>query len=172
MADRLPLVQERPDPATLQQYVDWVLGMQHKVETVVAAVHSRGVVIRDLHPSNLIVRPDGHVVLIDLEIATSVDDARRQSLADPHFLAPGETTGAAIDEYALACLRIFLFLPLTALVALSPGRAAALATVVKNSHPVPPGFLDDAVATIEAAWGGGERHVDAPTEPPLRDPIV
>ncbi|HET7734480.1 MAG TPA: class III lanthionine synthetase LanKC [Nocardioidaceae bacterium] len=168
VADRLPLVQEDPGPGELREYAAWVLDMVGKVEAVVASVHSRGVVIKDLHPSNLIVQPDGTVVLIDLEVASTADDPGRQSLADPHFLAPAGISGAAIDAYALACLRIFLFLPLTALVALSPGHAAELANVVRRSFPVPDDFLDEAVTTIEAAWGAGDRHPDAPTEPPVR----
>lgn len=168
MVDRLPIVRESADRELLQEYTDWAVEMQLKVETLIALVHSRDVVIGDLHPSNLIVRPDGSVVLIDLEVASTAAESRRQSLADPHFMAPGGLRGVAIDEYALACLRIFLFLPLTAVIALSPGRARELAAAVKQAYPVPPEFLDEAVTAIGRAWGTGPRNPEAPAEPPLR----
>jgi serine/threonine protein kinase len=38
-----------------------------EVERAVAAVHDRGVIIGDLHSDNMLVSPDGHVVLIDFE---------------------------------------------------------------------------------------------------------
>jgi hypothetical protein len=167
MVDRLPLAMEDQDASALEDYTAWAMDMVARVEATIEEVHARGIVVGDLHPSNIIVRPDGRVALIDLEVACPVSEARRQPLADPHFLAPSGVSGFDIDRYALACLRLFVFVPLTALVALNPQKARELAEVVKHTFPVPPEFVDAAVRTIADAWEKTARHPDAPTAAPL-----
>jgi len=70
-------------------------------------VHERGIVLGDLHPSNVLVQADGQIVLIDLEIASHVSEKLRPTLADPGFASPPGVMGFDIDLYALACLRLF-----------------------------------------------------------------
>lgn len=167
MADRLPIAIEHPDSSAVAEYAAWAMGMLARVEETIEAVHARGIVVGDLHPSNIIVRPDGRIGLIDLEVACPASEARRQPLADPHFLAPSGISGFDIDRYALACLRLFMFFPLTALVALSPEKARELAAAVTQTYPVPPEFVEAAVRTIADAWEKTVRHPDAPTAAPI-----
>ncbi|MGH3829694.1 MAG: class III lanthionine synthetase LanKC [Pseudonocardiaceae bacterium] len=144
------LVAHEGDERTVAEYTSWALGIQGKVEQAVAAVHERGVVIGDLHPSNVLLRPDERVVLIDFEVAAPVEEGRRQTLANPGFAAPRGCTGFDIDRYALACLRLFFFLPLTMLFALDRAKANDLAAVISELFPVPASFLDEAVTVITA----------------------
>jgi len=117
-------------------------------------VHGRGVVLGDLHPSNALLEDDGRIVLIDLEIASDVSENLPQALADPAFGAPAGMSGFAIDDYALACLRLFVFLPLTHLIAREPAKARQLADEIPKLFPaVPAAFLDEAVRVIERAHG-------------------
>lgn len=169
MAERLPLAQEDPSPEAVADYATWALATMQLVEAAVASVHERGVVIGDLHPFNVLVRPDGRIALIDLEVAAPVAQARRQPLADPHFVAPSAVTGFDIDRYALACMRLFLFMPLTALIALAPWKTEDLAGAIAESFPVPRDWLDDAVRTITRAWeaSGGRPGSTRPAAGPL-----
>lgn len=148
IVERNPLVALDADPGAAAEYATWACDVQGKVEHAVARVHDRGVVIGDLHPFNVLLRPDGEVVLIDFEIASAVEEGRRQSLADPGFAAPADRAGFDIDRYALACLRLFLFLPLTTLLGLDRSKAIELAGVIAEQFPVPPAFLDEAVRVI------------------------
>ena len=59
-----------------------------------------------------------------------------------------------MDRYALACLRLALFLPLTSLLALDRRKAAHLADVVAEQFPVDRAFLDAAVDEITAGADG------------------
>ncbi|RST13270.1 lantipeptide synthetase [Streptomyces sp. WAC05374] len=161
--DRFPLVGPRTDDAALARHTAWALDVYERVERAVTAVHDRGVVIGDLQPSNIMVRPDGRVVLIDFEGAADVAEGRRQILGTQGFTAPRERRGFAVDAYALACLKIFLFLPLTGLFGLEPGKAAQLAREAARTFPVPRSFFDDAVRTLTA---GAPAPVGA--EPRLR----
>jgi class III lanthionine synthetase len=132
-------------------YASWALGIIDRVERAVQAVHGRGIVLGDLHPSNVIVRPNGQVVLIDLEGGWEVGTERRQTLAASGFAAPRGCTGVDVDRYALACMRLWMFLPLTALVGRDPAKAGELAADIALLFGVSPDWLAAAVAVLAAA---------------------
>lgn len=150
LVERYPLIRDGFDAGAAAEYRRWAMDVCARVEQAVGAVHDRGVVLGDLHPHNVLLSADDTVKLIDFEGAAPVEEARRQALADPGFLAPPECTGFAIDRYALACLRLFLFLPLTNLLAIDRAKAAGLAEVIRDQFDVPAAFLDEAVRTITA----------------------
>ncbi|WP_369216881.1 class III lanthionine synthetase LanKC, partial [Streptomyces flavofungini] len=150
-AHRHPLRTSAPEAADIAGYTRWALRMYRAVEEAVDAVHGRGVVFNDLHLFNIMVAPDEESVsLLDFEAATTVGEAGRQVVAHPGFVAPRDRTGTGVDRYALACLRLALFLPITSLLAIDRGKAAHLAKVVAAEFPdVPAAFLAEAVAEIE-----------------------
>ena len=96
----------RRGPVSADQARAWIL----EVADAVSAIHAKGVLHRDLKPANLILRPDGHVVVLDFGLARSEG---RSSLTEtgaisgsPGFLAPeqarGETTlSPAVDVHGL-----------------------------------------------------------------------
>src|SRR4029079_5979415 len=112
--DRYPLL-TLDDEAAVNEYTTWALDVFDRVERAIDAVHARGIVIGDLHPNNILIRPDGRVALIDLEVATDAGDDKRPALAAPGFIAPENLRGFDLDRYALASLRLYMFMPLTAL---------------------------------------------------------
>ncbi|MFJ7228407.1 class III lanthionine synthetase LanKC [Streptomyces tendae] len=147
-ARRHPLIEADPGERRLAEYTDWALDVHARVERAVAEVHARGVVFNDLHLFNIMVRDDDSVALLDFEAAHHVDEAGRQIVANPGFVAPADRRGVAVDRYALACLRLALFLPLTSLLAVDRQKAAHLAEVVAEQFPVDRAFLDAAVDEI------------------------
>jgi tRNA A-37 threonylcarbamoyl transferase component Bud32 len=148
-ARRHPLIDADPGPERLAEYTAWALRVYGMVEEAVEAIHARGVVFNDLHLFNIMVSEDeSSVVLLDFEAAAHIDEGRRQTVANPAFVAPADRRGFAVDRYALACLRIALFIPLTSLLAMDPAKAGHLADVVAEQFPVPRAFLDEAVAEI------------------------
>ncbi|MEV6957747.1 class III lanthionine synthetase LanKC [Streptomyces sp. NPDC051207] len=156
-ARRHPLIEADPGEERLAEYTAWALDIHARVERAVAEIHARGVVFNDLHLFNIMVREDGSVVLLDFEAAHHVDEAGRQTVANPGFVAPANRRGVAVDRYALACLRLALFLPLTSLLALDRHKAAHLADVIARQFPVDRAFLDAAVEEITD--GAGEATV-------------
>ncbi|MEU6989236.1 class III lanthionine synthetase LanKC [Streptomyces sp. NPDC046465] len=157
-AQRHPLFTSEPDPADISEYTSWALRMHRFVEEAVAAVHGRGVVFNDLHLFNIMVDPDEQSVsLLDFEAATAVGDGGRQIVAHPGFLAPPDRTGTGVDRYALACLRLALFLPITSLLSIDRGKAAHFAEIIAAEFPdVPAEFLAEAVAEIEHGGQAGQ----------------
>ncbi|MEU7150889.1 class III lanthionine synthetase LanKC [Streptomyces sp. NPDC045470] len=152
-AERHPLMGPAPEPSALADYTRWALGIHAAVEDVVAAVHRRGVVFNDLHMFNIMVAPDeSGVKLLDFEAAAEAGEAQRQTLAHPGFIAPADRTGFEVDRYALACLRLALFLPMTTLLVIDRDKAAHLAEIVAHEFPdVPAEFLAEAVDVIQGA---------------------
>jgi serine/threonine protein kinase len=73
------------------------------------AVHSAGVIHRDVTPGNLIVQPDGSVILIDFGSASSPDSAHvtgaGQAVGTARYMSPEQVSGreitAASDIYSL-----------------------------------------------------------------------
>ncbi|MEU4657690.1 class III lanthionine synthetase LanKC [Streptomyces sp. NPDC023723] len=153
-ARRHPLIEADPGERRLAEYTDWALDIHARVERAVADVHARGVVFNDLHLFNIMVRDDDSVALLDFEAAHHVDEPGRQTVANPAFVAPADRRGVAVDRYALACLRLALFLPLTSLFALDRHKAAHLADLIAEHFPVDRGWLDAAVEEITAGAGG------------------
>jgi tRNA A-37 threonylcarbamoyl transferase component Bud32 len=148
LVERYPLTLDDPDDDALATFTNWALDVSAQLELAVAAVHGRGIAIGDLHPSNVLVRPDGRVALIDLEVAADIEAQRRPTLADPGFLAPADRRGAELDLYALAALRLFMFLPLTTLLSRDREKAWELASAIEDMFPVPAGFVREAAQVI------------------------
>lgn len=84
-----------------------VLGAQ--IADGLAYAHARGIVHRDVKPSNIVLLPEGRAVLTDFGIARDLEQAERTAtgevLGSPAYLAPEQVTGAplttAVDVYAL-----------------------------------------------------------------------
>jgi tRNA A-37 threonylcarbamoyl transferase component Bud32 len=162
-AERHPLLTPDPDPQAVADYAAWAVRIHGAVERAVEEVHARGIVFNDLHVFNIMVAPDEESVsLLDFEAAAPVSEQGRQVVAHPGFFAPSDRRGVDVDRYALACLRLALFLPLTTLFVVDRGKAAHLAEVITRQFPdVPRAFLDEAVAEIT-------RDVTArPSSPPV-----
>ncbi|OQR60412.1 serine/threonine protein kinase [Streptomyces maremycinicus] len=149
-AERHPLLSPDPDPVEVAAYTAWAVRIHGAVERAVGKMHARGIVFNDLHVFNIMVAPDEEsVYLIDFEAAAPVGENGRQVVAHPGFFAPPDRRGADVDRYALACLRLALFLPVTTLFVVDRGKAAHLAEVIAEQFPdVPAEFLDGAVAEI------------------------
>ena len=155
--DRADHREQRAQAATLaRDYTDWALARHAEVTRAAESVHGRRVVLGALHPSTVLVRPDGRIALIDLANAGIVAAAGRPASGDAVSDAvSGACAGSAVprggfdpDHYALACLALFMFLPMTALISLDPDKAAQLAADIPEVFPVPAAFLAEAVRVI------------------------
>jgi len=144
---RYPLIDPTAGPADFARFTDWAVRVYRQVEAALTAIHERGVVYGDLHLQNVMVRPDDTVTLLDFEVAAPAEEATRPGLGNQGFSARG-ATGVDVDRYALACLRLALFLPMTSLLWLHRPKAWQYAEIIAEHFPVPPTFLAEAVDVI------------------------
>lgn len=165
-------------------YVDWALRIVDQVEAALTALHGHGVVFNDLHPNNILIRPDGEIAFIDLETACAVDAAHPPAMAAQGFSAPDRRGGIEGDRYALACVALAMFLPLTVLTAWGSEKVDQLVELVASHFPVPARFTAwvrqalepaDRTTTIVAADEAAPPLWPTPstdTWPALRDSLV
>lgn len=130
-------------PAGRAAYRTWALEILAQVEQGVLAMHARGVVFGDLHPGNILVKPDGMVAFIDMETATPIEENCRQSMGALGFHAPGHLLGAAADLYALAVLRLSMFILMPQIVPWGAAKVRELIEVAAKQFDLPPAFVAD-----------------------------
>ncbi|MCE9578282.1 MAG: protein kinase, partial [Deltaproteobacteria bacterium] len=128
------------DPATAVRII-------RQIASALAHAHERGVVHRDVKPSNILLDQRGNAYLADFGVATFVDEETRQRVAGtPRFMAPeqrrAEKVGPAADQYALG--RTLLEMLVGAAVPIDPKLALA------ELPPHLPPELHDAIARATA----------------------
>nr|WP_042186270.1 class III lanthionine synthetase LanKC [Kibdelosporangium sp. MJ126-NF4]CEL17172.1 Lanthionine biosynthesis protein LanL [Kibdelosporangium sp. MJ126-NF4]CTQ91598.1 Lanthionine biosynthesis protein LanL [Kibdelosporangium sp. MJ126-NF4] len=158
---RYPLINPAATDEDHALFTDWAVRIFRQVEHAVTAVHERGIVYGDLHLFNIIVREDDTIALLDYEVAAPIEEGVRPGLGNPGFMAPRSVTGFGMDLYALACLRLSLFLPMTDLVGLHRVKARQFVDIITEYFPVSREFLDKGVDVIVP-----------PDTPPTPSPVI
>ncbi|HEY8201567.1 MAG TPA: class III lanthionine synthetase LanKC, partial [Actinomycetota bacterium] len=142
------------------EYTAWALDVGERIERALEALHARGIVYGDLHPENIVVRPDGRVAFVDFEIATHLAENRRPGLGAFGFAAPESCSGFDIDRYALACVRLWTFLTFApALVSWAPSKAEMFMGVLTERFGVPSTIANQILGDLRVGpdGTGGER---------------
>ncbi|MFI5605662.1 class III lanthionine synthetase LanKC [Amycolatopsis sp. NPDC051903] len=151
LALHYPLTRRDSTDADLLAYRDRALGVLAQVERIVGDLHRRGIVFGDLHALNVLVADDDTVSLIDFEMAFDVVSGDRPALGAPGFRAPADRHGFDIDRYALAMLRLWLFLPLATLLELAPAKLRGAAEFAQRRFGLPDGYANDLVRVLGVA---------------------
>ncbi|MDS0132724.1 MULTISPECIES: class III lanthionine synthetase LanKC [unclassified Amycolatopsis] len=145
-----PLTRSNTTTADLAAYAGRALDIIARVEKTIAEVHARGIVVGELHPSNILIDEDDHdrISLTDFGSSFDAEVDDRPAPGTPGFRAPADRTGFEVDEHALAALRLWLFLPLLPLAELAPVKLRRIADFVEHRFALPEGYADAAVAVL------------------------
>ncbi|GIG64973.1 class III lanthionine synthetase LanKC [Phytomonospora endophytica] len=173
---KYPLIDATATDAEYLGFTEWATSVHAKVSATIEAIHERGIVYGDLHLFNIMVGEDGAVSLLDFEVASTVESGTRAGLGNQGFAAPRSMSGLEADRYALACLRLALFLPMTNLLWLHRPKARHFAEIITEHFPVDPAFLDAGVAVIAPPSAPAEEtpvfDTDPAAWPRLRDQLA
>jgi serine/threonine protein kinase len=173
---RYPLIDPTATPERYAEFAAWATDIHRQVSETIAQVHERGIVYGDLHLFNIVVREDDTVALLDFEVTSTVEEATRPGLNNPGFAPPRDAHGFDIDNYALACLKFALFLPMTNLLGLHRLKARHFAEIITEHFPVTMDFLQPAVDTVVPPATPHLTHPriepDPDAWPALRDELV
>lgn len=151
---------ERMDVNT---YTQWATDSISAVEGALDTLHDAGIVFGDVHPQNILVRPDGRYIFIDFEAAHPVGAPRTGLAGAAGFAAPQGTEGVAIDDYGLAAVKLYHFSPFLALSPLDVRKPNEFATWAQERFPLPAGYTRTAASTLQQ----GKSKVDS-GDPDLR----
>jgi hypothetical protein len=176
-----PLIRNQPSKESIRRYTSEALRIVDRTERLVASVHDRGVVFGDLHPDNIVLRPDGTVGLVDFELSFAVAEDRKPALGAAGFAAPRHKRGFDIDRHALAALRLWVFQPLTTLLDYLPGKVDDFVAMIGTYFDLPEAYGASITAELgqakekgagTVARPGGEIDADELDWPALRDSMT
>ncbi|QJT03879.1 protein kinase/lanthionine synthetase C family protein [Streptomyces asoensis] len=148
MATRHPYATGDRSAEACRAYRTWALNVLRRVEDGLNAMHERGVVFGDLSLANVLVTDSDQVRFIDLETATPADEAKPQTLGSLGFRAPEHLTGCDIDRYALAVLKLALFIPVPQAVPWGARKVRQLVDQMVRDFEVPAEFVDSILAWL------------------------
>lgn len=174
MARHYPLSRGGAEPCTpseLAAYTRRAVAVAQRLELLLDRIHECGVVYGDLHPRNILVDDDDRVSLVDFELGCDADRPVPPGLGAPGFTAPADRTGRQVDGYALAAVRLFLFLPLNAVLAVAPAKAAQYIDTVGRRFPLPAGFTDGLRREL-TPFDAPDRTATAAPRPPDEAPVA
>lgn len=152
VATHHPFIGHAPKPEAVAAYREQAQQVLERVAAAIGEVHAQGLAHRDLHPGNVLVADDLTVRLLDFEMATDLDDAGQPPLAYPGF-APKNGTAEYRDQYALAVLRLWLFMPLAPVYVLDAGKAVRHAAAAVDWFGLPAGHFDATLRTMGLGEG-------------------
>ncbi|MET9913379.1 class III lanthionine synthetase LanKC [Streptomyces sp. NPDC006476] len=135
---RYPLPGRDMSEAAFRTYAGWVATVIGNLAAALDALHERGVCFRDVHPRNVIVRPDDSVVLVDFEYAADLAERNLPRVGAAGFTAPAGATGAEADRYGLWATWLFMFMPLTEMTDFDPAKAVLLEATVRERFRLSP----------------------------------
>ncbi|MFD2417701.1 class III lanthionine synthetase LanKC [Amycolatopsis pigmentata] len=153
LAQNYPLVRREPDADAVARYTRRALALVGEIERMVKAIHDRGIVFGDLHQLNILVDEDDRVSLIDFELAFEAGGPGRPALGAPGFRAPADRDDFEIDDYALAALRLWIFLPLTTLLEFAPGKLPGLVESVRRRFGLGHDYADSVLDVLTPRRG-------------------
>jgi serine/threonine protein kinase len=118
--------------------------------------HDHGVVHRDVKPSNILLRPDGHAYLGDFGLAKATMGAKAVThsgsmVGTPEYMAPEQSNGVHDYRSDIYSLGIILYQMLTGRVPFTADSPVAVSLKHIQANPRPPGELNSAISpAIEA----------------------
>lgn len=133
---------------TLEEIVD--IGVQ--LARALGYAHRKGIIHRDVKPTNIIITPENHAKITDFGIARIEDPSAAQQtqtgeiLGTPFFMSPEQVKGKIVDGRAdLYSLGVFLYRISTGKKAFEGNNLAAIFQSITQDTPLEPFKVDPSI---------------------------
>lgn len=148
-----PLGARNASTEDIDDYRRWAESVTTQLSAAIDALHRAGRTHGDLHPGNVLVDARGLVTLIDFEMSVEIGAGRAVHFGVPGFVANSDDP-VLQDEYALACVEMHLYLPLTPLLQLDAGKAVDLPRAAAGIFGLPPSWARLLTRRLRAGLDG------------------
>jgi serine/threonine-protein kinase len=144
------LVMEYVEGETIEQYISRkgvfaeseAMRLFVDILQAVAYVHQQGYVHRDVKPSNIMIRPNGRICLLDFGIVKDMKNSSGQSIAQvigtDGYMSPEQAEGLSIDYrsdiYSLGCVLYYMLVGNHAIQKQSSAHATRM-TIIQSAFP-------------------------------------
>ncbi len=121
-----------------------------QIASALQNAHDHGVVHRDVKPSNILLRPDGHAYLADFGLAKAKLEAEYQThsgamIGTPEYMAPEQSNGHSDQRSDIYSLGIILYQMLIGYVPFTADSPVAVTFKHIQSTPIPPCQLNSTI---------------------------
>jgi tRNA A-37 threonylcarbamoyl transferase component Bud32 len=142
LAREHPLLRHQPSTADRLRFAREMLDVLDETERCLVAMHAEGLTFGDLHHHNIMVRPDGRVMLIDFELSSTVDDEFPAALGALGFVDRSVVDAVNADWFAMGCCRLEALVPLNPLRMQNPDVLGQLLHQARQLYPMPAEVFD------------------------------
>ncbi len=125
----------------------------YQIASALQHAHDHGVIHRDVKPSNILLRPDGHAYLVDFGLAKAKQESESLThigamIGTPEYMAPEQSNGQNDYRSDIYSLGIILYQMLTGRVPFMAETPVAVSLKHIQTQPVPPGELNPEIPQV------------------------
>ncbi len=130
--------------------LDLIIEYGIQLASGISKAHKKGIIHRDIKPGNIIVNPDGNLIILDFGLAKLQGDHRitktGKVAGSMAYMSPEQTLGSELDQQTdIWSYGVILYEMATGILPFSHEYDAALVYSILDKNPEPPTMVNDII---------------------------